>query len=43
MAAFSNAIPVIVGDKIFTCAEPAVLLCINKADGEILWIAKRIW
>lgn len=33
----SNAIPVILGDKIFTCAEPCVLLCINKIDGKILW------
>ncbi len=33
----SNAIPVILGDKIFTCAEPCVLLCINKRDGKILW------
>ena len=33
----SNAIPVILGDKLFTCAEPCVLLCINKADGHILW------
>jgi outer membrane protein assembly factor BamB len=33
----SNAIPVILGDRLFTCAEPCVLLCINKADGKILW------
>ena len=33
----SNAIPVILGQKLFTCAEPCVLLCINKADGKILW------
>jgi outer membrane protein assembly factor BamB len=33
----SNAIPVILGDKLFTCAEPCVLLCVNKADGKILW------
>jgi outer membrane protein assembly factor BamB len=33
----SNAIPVIVGDKLLTCAEPCVLLCVNKADGQILW------
>jgi outer membrane protein assembly factor BamB len=33
----SNAIPVILGDKLFTCAEPCVLLCVNKANGEILW------
>jgi outer membrane protein assembly factor BamB len=33
----SNAIPVILGDKLFTCAEPCVLLCVNKADGKVLW------
>lgn len=33
----SNAIPIILGDRLFTCAEPCVLLCINKADGEVLW------
>jgi outer membrane protein assembly factor BamB len=33
----SNAIPVILGDKLFTCAEPCVLLCVNKNDGTILW------
>jgi outer membrane protein assembly factor BamB len=33
----SNAIPVILGEKLFTCAEPCVLLCVNKANGEILW------
>jgi len=33
----SNAIPVILGDKLFTCSEPCVLYCINKNDGKILW------
>ena len=33
----SNAIPVILGDKLLTCAEPCVLLCVNKLDGTILW------
>src|SRR6516164_6690600 len=33
----SNAIPVLLGDRIFTCAEPCVLLCLNKADGTVLW------
>ncbi len=33
----SNAIPVILGDKLFTCAEPCVLLCVHKTDGKILW------
>lgn len=33
----SNAIPVILGEKLFTCADPCVLLCVNKEDGAILW------
>lgn len=33
----SNAIPVILGDKLFTCADPCVLLCVNKVDGKVLW------
>lgn len=34
---WSNGMPIIVGDKIFTMAEPDQLVCINKADGKILW------
>jgi outer membrane protein assembly factor BamB len=33
----SNTIPVILGDKIITCAEPCALLCVNKADGKVIW------
>ncbi|HZZ82372.1 MAG TPA: PQQ-binding-like beta-propeller repeat protein [Gemmataceae bacterium] len=40
MPSFSVATPVIVGDKIFTCSEPTWLLCVNKADGKILWEKK---
>jgi hypothetical protein len=32
-----NAIPVILGDKLFTCAEPCVLLCVNKMNGDVIW------
>ncbi len=34
---FSVASPIIVGEKIFVCSEPNALICINKADGKILW------
>jgi outer membrane protein assembly factor BamB len=37
MPAFSVATPVIVGDKIFVCSDPTSLICLNKADGKILW------
>ena len=33
----SNAIPCIVGNRIFVCAEPEMLLCVDAADGQILW------
>ena len=33
----SNAIPCIVGNRIFICAEPEMLLCVDAADGQILW------
>ena len=35
--AWGNALPVIVGDRIFICAEPAALICVNKTDGKIVW------
>ena len=37
MPGFSNACPIIVDNKIFICAEPATLICLNKNTGEILW------
>jgi outer membrane protein assembly factor BamB len=40
MPNFSVATPVIVGDMIFTCSEPTSLICVNKADGKILWEQK---
>src|SRR5437773_5661793 len=37
MPNFSVATPVIVGERIFVCSEPTTLVCVNKADGKILW------
>ncbi|MCG3180252.1 MAG: hypothetical protein BIFFINMI_02610 [Phycisphaerae bacterium] len=34
---WSNATPVIVGDRIFVTAEPDKLICLKKSDGSILW------
>ncbi len=34
---WSNASPVIAGDRIFICAEPDTLLCLDRNTGEILW------
>ena len=33
----SNASPLLVGDRIFVCAEPSTLLCVSAKDGAILW------
>jgi outer membrane protein assembly factor BamB len=33
----TNACPIVVGDRIFTPAEPDELLCLDKATGKILW------
>jgi outer membrane protein assembly factor BamB len=37
MPGTSNSGPVIVGDRLFICSEPTTLLCVNLADGRILW------
>ncbi len=37
MPSWSNATPIIVGDKLFVCSEPTTLVCVNLADGKILW------
>ncbi|MEM9399671.1 MAG: PQQ-binding-like beta-propeller repeat protein [Verrucomicrobiota bacterium] len=33
----SNASPIIVGDKIFICSEPASIICLDRNSGKILW------
>ena len=37
MPSWSNATPVLVGDRIFVCAEPTTLLCVDAKTGAILW------
>lgn len=37
MPGWSNALPIIVGQKIFVCSEPTTLLCVRLDDGKILW------
>jgi outer membrane protein assembly factor BamB len=29
--------PVLLGERIYICSEPATLICLNRKDGEILW------
>lgn len=38
---WSNASPVIDGDKLFVCADPGTILCLNKNDGSIIWQAEH--
>ena len=33
----TNACPIVVGDRIFTPAEPDELLCLDKKTGKVLW------
>ena len=40
---WSNAQPIVVGEKIFLMAEPDYLVCVNKADGKILWKRETTW
>ncbi|MEI6521433.1 MAG: PQQ-binding-like beta-propeller repeat protein [bacterium] len=40
LPAWSNACPLIVKDKIFVCAEPDTLICLNN-KGEIQWQVKN--
>lgn len=37
MPAPSFAQPVVVGEKVFTMADPNILVCVNVHDGKILW------
>ena len=37
MPAAGEASPILVGDKIFVTAEMDSLICVNAADGKILW------
>ena len=34
---WSNASPILVGNRIFVCAEPATVICLSAKDGTILW------
>ena len=36
---WSNACPALGGDRLYVCAEPYTLLCVNLADGKIRWQA----
>jgi hypothetical protein len=33
----SPASPILVGDRVFVLSDPVVLLCVQAADGKVLW------
>src|SRR5262245_30331334 len=37
MPGYGVSHPVLLGERLVTCAEPATLLCLNRGDGKILW------
>jgi outer membrane protein assembly factor BamB len=37
MPGWSNSQPVIVGNVVFTTAEPTTLLCLGRIDGKVIW------
>ena len=37
MPSWSNATPVLVGERLFVCAEPTTLLCLDANSGQVLW------
>lgn len=37
MPSWSNATPILVGNKLFMCSEPDTLLCVDAGSGQILW------
>ena len=39
--AWGNAMPVLIGDRLFIGAEPFMLLCLNAADGSVVWQASH--
>ena len=34
----SNSTPIVVGDRLFVCAEPATLLCLDAESGKPYWV-----
>jgi outer membrane protein assembly factor BamB len=37
MPGYGVSQPVILGERLFICSEPATLLCLDRKDGKILW------
>ncbi len=39
MPSWANTQPIVVGDRVFTTAEPNMLLCVDARTGKVLWTA----
>ncbi len=37
MTGFTNASPLVIGDRVFTCEELATLTCVSREGGRIMW------
>ncbi len=37
MPGYGVSQPVLLGQRVFICSEPATLLCLNRDDGKVLW------
>ncbi len=37
LESWSNACPILVGDRLYFCQEPATLICVDSRTGETLW------
>jgi outer membrane protein assembly factor BamB len=37
MPGYGVSHPVLLGERVFICSEPATLLCLQKSDGKVLW------
>src|SRR5437016_11303400 len=37
MPGYGVSHPVLLGQRVFICSEPATLLCLHRTDGKILW------
>lgn len=43
LGSWSNATPLLVGDRLFACAEPGKLFCLDADTGKILWQADQTY
>ncbi len=37
MPGYGVSHPVLLGQRVFICSEPCILLCLDRADGKVLW------